>query len=595
MTGLFPQHVIDEIRDRADIVDVISNYVPLKKAGSSFKALCPFHNEKTPSFNVSPAKQIYHCFGCGKGGNVFSFIMEFEKVPFPEAVHIVADRIGYKIPQEAIRKADNNVPQRKQLYRINAYVANLYHSHLLSKEGEPARNYLHDRGISDESISLFKLGLSPDSWDWLIRQSTRPESMALMKTLGLVLPRGEDQGYYDRFRNRLMFPIPDSQDRIAGFGGRSLDGSEPKYVNSPDSPLFSKMNNLYGLNVARMDATRIGSMMVMEGYTDVIMAHQAGFKNAVATLGTALTERHVRLLKRYVEQVIMVFDGDEAGQKASQRGIDLALRGELQVRIAELPQGKDPCDFISAEGADIFAKAIDQAKDLFDYKIGIGRMRDDFNTVEGQSAVIDNILASVANFTWRNRPKQELLMKKLSAEFRVSETSVRDRLAGILARNTAAGRRAEPDRKGGRGRRGLGDWVIELMLASPEYARLISEGGVFEHLDTTHRTIAEAVFSALKGEDKAVLAKAFSRLEQPQLCETLSRISALMPESIDCDKMYEDICNFVHKHFVSQEISKETEHLIGLENRTDEKEAEYLRKVAALKKRERPNKVTGKT
>ncbi len=595
MRGLYPQHVIDEIRDRADIVDIVSNYVPLKKAGISYKALCPFHSEKTPSFNVSPAKQICHCFGCGKGGNVFTFIMEIEKVAFPEAVEIVAEKVGYTIPRDAKREAGDGVPQKKRLFQINDFVAGLFHERLLSEDGRDAREYVRSRGITDESVENFRLGLAPDSWDWLISSSTRPDSIQLMERLGLILPRKEGDGYYDRFRSRLIFPITDGQGRVVGFGGRALDDGEPKYLNSPDSPLFSKTNNLYGLDTAKVEASKTGAMMIMEGYTDVIMARQAGFANAVATLGTALTERHVQILKRFVERVIMVFDSDEAGRKASQRGIDLVLRGELEVRVAQMPSGMDPCDFIRSKGREEFAALIDQSGDLFDYKIGLARSRGEMDTVEGQSAVIDDVLSSVANFTLRDKPKQELLLKKLSREFGISEGAIRDRFGRVAARDA----RAVPGSKTGYTQRNapreMGEWVIELMLASPKHAELVSETGVINIVEAPLRPIVEAILSALdEGGGVLELAEVFSRLEDERLCGVLSRIAAEMPDDLDCEKVYADIAAHLRKNQVAEEIEKQTEQLVRGGERTEEQEAEYLRKVADLKRQLKPNSLNGR-
>ncbi|RKY29004.1 MAG: DNA primase [Planctomycetota bacterium] len=587
MAGFLPQHVIDEIRDRADIVDIISHYVPLKKSGRNHKALCPFHEEKTPSFSVNAAKQIYHCFGCGKGGNVFSFIMEFEKVPFPQAVEIVADRVGYKIPLDS--KVPSGAPgvNKKALYEVNARVARRYHEMLRQRDGGEALLYLQKRGISEESIEKFYLGFAPDSWDFLTAKLKDGKSREMVAAVGLIIRRENETGYYDRFRNRAMFPIYDAQERVVGFGGRALDDSEPKYLNSPETSLFSKSRNLYGLNWARPAFAAGGPIAVVEGYTDVIMAHQNGVNNVVATLGTALTAEHVRTLKRFTGTVIVVYDSDEAGRKASQRGIDMLLRGELDVRVAVLPEGQDPCDFISQNGGEAFKQVLAEALDFFDYKIAAGKKRPDFETVSGQSDVLDDILRSVANFTLRNLPKAELLLKKLAESFGISEASVRARLGALTRRNRKYDKNEAPS---GVPQRRLEDCVIELMLAvPPNIDRIEKAGWIPQFQDKQRRDIAREIVAMYSERGRMDVADLMDRLQDAEKCRIVAELESYISDRVDYDKLYEDCSRQFENLTRTRWLSEQFERVGKLDQVSEEEQIDFLKKIEAIRKGESNN------
>ena len=584
MIGFFPQHVIDEIRDRADIVDLISNYVPLKKAGQNYKALCPFHDEKTPSFNVNAAKQIYRCFGCGKGGNVFTFVMESEKVTFPQAVEIIADKIGYKLPQTRRDVSEEEgAVNKKSLYEINARAAKRYHATLREKDGETALQYLQKRGISDSSIKTFGIGFAPDSWDFLVSKVKDAKFLELMARIGLAIKRETEPGYYDRFRNRVMFPIYDTQERVVGFGGRVLDDSEPKYLNSPESALFSKSRNLYGLNWAKSAITAENSVAVVEGYTDVIMAHQNGAKNVVATLGTAMTAEHARTLKRFTRNVTVVYDGDEAGQKASQRGIDILLPAELEVKVAVLPEDQDPCDFVMKNGGDAFRQVLAQAMDFFDYKIAAGRKRPDFKTVSGQSDVIDDILRSVANFTLRNLPKRELLLKKVAEAFGVSEASVRRRLTALIgpARQAAEVKAAPsvPPRR-------LEDCVIELMLASPTHIGKIDTAGWMALFpDEARRQIAAEIVKMHAEKGRVQVADLMDRLQDPALSQIIAELESYISEKVDYSKLYDDCARQFQKIADARGVNQHFSQISRLDKASESEQVEFLKNIEQLCKK----------
>lgn len=428
MDRFIPEEQILEIQRATDIAELIGGYIPLKKLGTNYKALCPFHDEKTPSFTVSPQKQIYHCFGCHKGGNVFTFLMAFEKVTFIEAVKILAERSGIKLNLKGSTEAESATKQRAESLKLNHWVMNYYHKTLTgSEEGKLARNYLAKRGFNQGTIGRFLLGFAPAGWDNLInaaKENGFKESKLL--ELGLILPRKEGRGYYDRFRNRLMFPILNMRDRVVGFGGRALDTSEPVYLNSPESPLFSKGKTLYGLNFAKDSAAKKGFLCIVEGYTDVMMAHQSGFEWVVATLGTALTEHHIRLLRRYVNKVVLVYDADVAGEMASARTLDLFLAEEIDLNIAEMPKGLDPYDCIVQKGAETFAHAIDNAKDLFSYRVAAVKNKYNLNNINEKTKAIDEVLETVN--TIPNVIKRDLLIKRLAEETQTKETALRMRL-----------------------------------------------------------------------------------------------------------------------------------------------------------------------
>lgn len=368
-----PELVIEQVKDQADIVEIISSYITLKKAGSNFKALCPFHHEKTSSFMVSPQKQIFHCFGCGEGGNVFSFLMKQERMTFPETVEFLAEGFGISVPQP--QKGAISSSSGQEIYETNSLAVRYYHDLLVrSPSTASAQQYLRQRGVSAETIKKFQLGLSPDQWEGLITfAKSNGISTAALARGGLILQR-EDGGYYDRFRNRLMFPIFDLRDRVIGFGGRVLteegEGT-PKYLNSPETGVYQKGRQLYGLSWAKENIKEKDAVLLVEGYMDLITLYQAGIEFVVASCGTALTVEQIRILKRFTHRVIVVYDGDQAGQMASLRGMDLLLEEGCQVRLIDLPQGKDPDDFIRSEGVSAFRQKMQQAKDLLEYKLGL--------------------------------------------------------------------------------------------------------------------------------------------------------------------------------------------------------------------------------
>lgn len=366
----YSDELIEEVRSRNDIVDVIGGYVRLQKKGSTYFGLCPFHNEKTGSFSVSPGKQMYYCFGCGAGGNVFTFLMQYENFTFGEAMQQLADRVGIELPQQEMTSAQKReADKRARLLEINKEAAMYFYRLLRSPRGQNAYQYFKKRELSDETMQRFGLGYSDQYSDDLYRYlRSKGYDDQILKETGLVTI-DEVRGGHDKFWNRAMFPIMDVHNRVIGFGGRVMGDGEPKYLNSPETKIFDKSRNLYGLNIAR--STRKNQLLLCEGYMDVIALHQAGFTNAVASLGTAFTEQQANLIRRYTDEVLLTYDSDGAGVKAAMRAIPMLRRAGITGKVIHMEPYKDPDEFIKNLGADEFEKRIEEAQNSFFFEIEV--------------------------------------------------------------------------------------------------------------------------------------------------------------------------------------------------------------------------------
>ncbi|MCD6525898.1 MAG: DNA primase [Desulfuromonas sp.] len=397
MAGRIPEDIIMQVRERVDIVDLISGYVQLKHSGANHMGLCPFHNEKTPSFNVNSTRQIFHCFGCGVGGNVFSFLMRMEGIAFPQAVRRLAEQVGIEIPED--EPDDRELQRRKereQLGQIYEVATDFYHQLLLDDpRAAQARGYIRRRGFDSEAVRRFRLGFAPDGWDVLCQhlkqQNIDPDQA---KQLGLIRTGREGRNDYDMFRQRLLFPIDDLFGHVVAFGGRVLDDSLPKYINSPESPLYHKSRILYGLFQAKNEMRRQRKVVVVEGYFDHLALVQAGIENVVATCGTALTADHAKVLKRYVDQVVLLFDQDKAGQQACFRAMPVLLQAGLQVMTLALPEGDDPDSCVRREGAEKFGERLDSAGSAVDYFM-VMTLRDAGDSAEAVARAIDAVLVMI--------------------------------------------------------------------------------------------------------------------------------------------------------------------------------------------------------
>ena len=394
----YSDELIEEVRSRNDIVDVIGSYVRLKKKGSTYFGLCPFHNEKTGSFSVSPNKQMYYCFGCGAGGNVFTFLMQYENFTFGEAMQSLADRVGIELPQQEMTSAQRREADRRtRLLEINKEAAKYFYTLLRSPRGQKAYQYFKKRELSDETMQKFGLGYSDQYSDDLYRYLRKKGyDDDILKDSGLITI-DEVRGGHDKFWNRAMFPIMDVHNRVIGFGGRVMGNGEPKYLNSPETRIFDKSRNLYGLNIAR--TTRKNQLLLCEGYMDVIALHQAGFDNAVASLGTALTSGHANLLKRYTKEVYLTYDSDGAGVKAALRAIPILKEVGIVTKVINMRPYKDPDEFIKALGAEEYQKRIDEAENSFLFEIRIMQENYDMNDPESKTAFYNEIAQKLLGFS----------------------------------------------------------------------------------------------------------------------------------------------------------------------------------------------------
>lgn len=487
-TGYIPQEILDEIIAKSDIVSVVGEYVPLKRRGNNYQGLCPFHHEKTPSFSVSPGKQIFHCFGCGKGGNVFRFVMEIEGVSFPEAVEKLARRANVTLPEREISAAEKKrLEDHKRFVQINTAAAKYYHKVLLETEaGKAYLQYLHNRGIEQEIIERFQLGAAPAGWSslyqFLSSRGVKPEEML---QLGLISAGKQENRYYDRFRQRIMFPIYNERGEVIAFGGRIIDqeSSPQKYLNSPDTPLFNKSRNLYGLHLAKNAVRNADLAIIVEGYMDVISCHQHDITNVVAPLGTAFTAEQAKLLMRSTYQIGLAFDGDHAGKKATLRCLDILSSLGCNCRVIGFPDGQDPDEFLKKRGKEAFEQLILKSQDLIVYKIG--RLMENINidSISGKQTVLEGIMPDLLKLS--GAVALESAIKEVSSCLMVSEKALWDELRQYRQRQRGNSRNSDEQKEG------LEDsptnvlvtagemelLVLGMLYTAPEYLTLMEQQG----------------------------------------------------------------------------------------------------------------------
>ncbi|MBU4362576.1 DNA primase [bacterium] len=419
----FSSDLLEEIRNHCDIVDIISEYVHLKPAGKGFKGLCPFHGEKTPSFMVSPEKQLFHCFGCGEGGNVFNFLMKYEKFSFFEAVEMLAKKSGVSLPVD--EEKENLLYRKKErLYKLNNLAANYYRECLFrTNQGKKIINYLKKRGINDTSVEKYRLGYAPPGWDALTNfLKKKGYSYEELIKAGLIKKSKIEGKYIDYFRDRIIFPIFHLSGRVIGFGGRILDDSLPKYINSPETLVYNKGSNLYNLNFAKEDIRKKNYIIIVEGYTDVLITQQYEFNNVAASLGTALTTKQIDLIKRFTDTVLIAYDADSAGNMATLRSLDLLIEAGLGIKVLALPQGYDPADFLIKKGIKPFQNLIDRSLSLIDYKLKLLYSNYSVKTIEGKVKVIKGILPTLSVIG--NEVELRAQTKKISEELKLSEEAI---------------------------------------------------------------------------------------------------------------------------------------------------------------------------
>ncbi|BDH62251.1 DNA primase [Lysinibacillus sp. PLM2] len=428
MTGKIPEQLIEQIRSQSDIVDVISEYVQLTKRGRNWFGLCPFHGENTPSFSVSQEKQIFHCFGCGAGGNAITFIMDIENIPFLDAVSKLGNRVGIQLDIQSTSIDNNNSSYSKSeenMLKAHQFAADFYHHLLLNTEdGEPALNYLLKRGFTKEDIETNGIGWSLPTWDSLSILLQREQySLDEIVESGLIIKKENDQTYFDRFRDRIMFPIRDEFGKIIAFSGRIMHQSsnEAKYLNSPESPIFHKSQVLYNLDKARGSIRKSGQVILMEGFMDVLAANQAGIYNAVATMGTSLTPQHITKLKRLVEKIIICYDGDNAGWEAAKRASEMLHAEKLKVEVAVLPEKLDPDEYIRKYGAESFRKIIDKPHAYIAFIMMHARRNKNF---QFENDVLQYIQEVLEHLVGKSPIERDLYIKQLAGETNISEDAI---------------------------------------------------------------------------------------------------------------------------------------------------------------------------
>ena len=528
MAGRIPQPFIDEVVARSDIVEVISARVPLKKGGREYKACCPFHNEKSPSFWVSPDKQFYHCFGCGAHGTVIGFLMQYEKMEFFDAVADLAQRAGLTMPREAMKGGDTG---SADLHDVMARVARFFEQNLADQPR--AKAYVHARGIDEKTSLKFALGYAPDSWDSLLnRFGAEEDERRQILQLGMIIERdtrgGERAaGFYDRFRDRLMFPIRDSRGRVIGFGGRIIDQGEPKYLNSPETPLFHKGRELYGLYEARQARADFKRLMIVEGYMDVVRLHQAGITYAVATLGTATTQEHLNKIFRTTSEVVFCFDGDRAGRQAAWRALENALplaRDGRELKFMFLPEGHDPDTLVAEEGPEAFEKRLSTALPLSEYLIQQLMVEVDLNHIDGRAK-----LKALAAPLFARMPEgiyREMLADSLAARVSMPAATLKKSFAAGEAKQGRTDRPEPSLRQRGRisiGRGNLLTQAIILVLHHPAAASSIAEPHLLDTIDrpgvAVLKELLEQAAAATSPSTGMLLEHWRDRTEYGRLCE----------------------------------------------------------------------------
>lgn len=522
----YSDDVIEEVRMRNDIVDVISGYVRLQRKGSSYFGLCPFHNEKSPSFSVSPAKQMYYCFGCGAGGNIYTFIQEYENYTFPEAVKMLADRAGIALPEQE-ESAENRKKRdlRTAVLEVNKTAAKYYYYLLHTEQGAHAMDYLKNRGLSDETIRKFGLGYAGQYSDSLSRYLKKQGiSDAILRESGLV-QISEKSGMYDKFWNRVMFPIMDVNNKVIGFGGRVMGDAKPKYLNSPETVIFDKSRNLYGLHAAR--SSRKKNLLVCEGYMDVISMHQAGFTNAVASLGTALTSQHASILRRYTQEVILTYDSDDAGVRAALRAIPILKEAGVTAKVLHMDPYKDPDEFIKALGPEAFQQRIDQAENSFMFEISILQRSYDMKDPEGKTKFFQETARKIAEFEMEI--ERENYIEAIAEKYHISFEGLRKMVQSWLLKGVAvrkqperpnAGLRQEKDNGVLKSQRLILTWLAEYPQLFPQISAYITPE---DFSDELYQSVAQKLYEQLR-QGAPNPAKITSQYDDPEQQRRIAQI-----------------------------------------------------------------------
>ncbi|EQB63902.1 MAG: hypothetical protein RBG1_1C00001G1481 [candidate division Zixibacteria bacterium RBG-1] len=575
MAIFYSQDLIDQVRGASDIVDIISEYVPLKKKGANYFGLCPFHAEKTPSFSVNQAKQIYHCFGCGEGGNVFTFLMNHDKLGFTEALKLLARKSGIKLPkpQQDKKTADLN----DQLYYANS-VANAYFKQTLNQKNlsEKAKTFLKQRGVDSTAEEKFSLGYAPDKWDgFLSFAQSKGLDPKILVTAGLIVPKSDGKGYVDRFRDRLMFPIFNISGKIVGFGGRTLNPKEEaKYMNSPETPIYQKGKILYGLSFSKDSIREEGKAIIVEGYMDFISLFQAGIKNLVATSGTAFTTDQARLLSRHAQEVFLLFDSDSAGQQAAVRSLDILFDQGFEVKIVSFPQGEDPDSYVKKSGSEKLTELIEKAQNWIEFRTNrLGKKFSTFTIVE-QEKIIADFMETASKI--KNEVRRELFLKKLSESLEMNENILRKNLNRKIAP-------AKSQNKTG----GTLPLRRTTETLEKEFLRILLEGeyliekvqgklSVEDFVTSEHREILRLLFQSHKEHQPLSVSSMLDKIKDGKIRNLITEISVLEIGAGDLELQLTGYINSIRKQQKEKQIQDITDKIRDAEAKQDTETAKKL-------------------
>jgi DNA primase len=587
--GFLSEEKVSEIRDRSSIQEVVSDYVTLKKTGKNYKGLCPFHSEKTPSFMVNEEKQIFHCFGCGEGGDVFTFLMKAGQFSFPQAVEELAKRYGVQLPSRELSATQNKeMAKREALFHINQIASEYFHDLLTKRrEGEEGRKYLSQRGISQEVIVEHRLGTSTDRWDGLVQYlQEKKVSLELAWELGLIFPK-KREGWYDAFRGRILFPIFDLHQRIVGFGGRVIREGQPKYLNSPESSIYHKGEVLYGLQVAKRYATEKDCVIIVEGYFDLLTLHQYGLNHSVATLGTALTTQHIRTLKRYTKNLITLFDADQAGVQATLRSLPLFLEEEVAGKTIVLPKGEDPDGFLRKGNLEDFGKRAERAVPLIDFFFERLMKTTDVKSIDGKVSVAKEGVALLGKIP--DKIRRDFYTKALAERLDVKESFLYEMLRFPPKEPSKVGedfRKSSMERSFPKSE----EIVVRLMVHHPEVIPTISKEGVVKEFESPIlQKIAEAIEDLYQRKGRLDLPEALANFEEDlkgRLCEFAFQESGL--EGGDQGKILQDCIQKIREKRLKKEKGELLKRIKEAEKQQEEKKlVPLLKERQELAKRER--------
>ena len=571
----YSDELIDEIRNSNDIVDVISKYITLKRSGRNFFGLCPFHKEKSPSFAVSPDKQIFHCFGCGAGGNVIHFISKIENLSFRESLELLANRVNIELPTLQNNEDDKTLKLKSKVYEINKIAAEFYHENLYKPTSKIAQEYIKKRKLDNRTLKAFSIGYAGnfDELYKILKSKGYTEEEMLASSL---VKKSADGRYMDSFRKRLMFPIQDVRDRVIAFGGRVLDDSKPKYINSPENIVYSKGRNLFGLNVARKHETK--EIIIVEGYMDAISLYQRGITNVVASLGTALTEAQGRLLRRHSEKIILGYDADGAGQAAILRGMEILQNMGCDIRVLQIEGAKDPDEYVTKYGPERFQKCVENAISLVEFKVKMLKKDLNLEVTSDKIKFLNEIAKILAKVT--NQMEREIYIEKLSRDYQISKEAIQAEVNKIMYANSSGGKKLEkPVRtykvnnlqestQVSKDILKRENMVIYLLMNSPEktYEKLKNVVNSQNFQDKINAQILGKLYEELE-KGNSNISQILNQEQDENLVNRLTEIMAYDFEITDMDKAAEDLVVIYEKEKL---VQRRNEILKNLENATNE-------------------------